>query len=166
MGKDFLTITGFLFFLNFAYVLTPMPPSVIAFPKERLVFVKEVNSKLYSVLTFFLSRNMIEMPLLLITPMIQSIIMYWMVGLTNNASNFFSFYLTLFAISFAGSSIGLIIGSFINEIRTVPIVVHMGVLPFIAFSGYLKNTQDLSPYFSWLQYLSPVKYGFISLVRN
>lgn len=40
------------------------------------------------------------------------------------------------------------------------------VLPFILFSGFFKNTGNLSSWIGWIQYISPIKYTFIAYVEN
>lgn len=39
-------------------------------------------------------------------------------------------------------------------------------VPFIVFSGFYANSDDMWPGLSWLEYISPFKYGFSSHVRN
>lgn len=40
------------------------------------------------------------------------------------------------------------------------------LLPVILFSGFFKNRNDLPKWIGWLEYISPVKYGFIAFVKN
>ncbi len=45
-------------------------PTVISFPVERAVFLREENSKLYTTSAYFTGKSIIEVPLLLVIPII------------------------------------------------------------------------------------------------
>jgi len=60
-------------------------PVALVFPLERLVFQKEENAKMYNVFSYFISRNIIEIPYLIISPAFYIVIVYWMVGLSSTA---------------------------------------------------------------------------------
>jgi ABC-type multidrug transport system permease subunit len=89
-----------------------------------------------------------------------------MVGLASTAEQFFVHYLVLFLMVFAGSSLGLLLGSIIMDSKSVSSTVPVILLPVILFSGFFKNREDLPGWISWLEYISPNKYGFIGLVEN
>lgn len=89
-----------------------------------------------------------------------------MIGLSNTAGQFFTFYLILFLLGFAGSSAGLLLGSIITDPKIVSTLISIVFLPVMVFSGFYKNTGDLPQWISWIQYFSPMKYGFIGLVDN
>jgi len=52
-------LTGFIFFHNIAMFMSALSPITLVFPTERPVFLKEENSRLYGVVNYFLSRNII-----------------------------------------------------------------------------------------------------------
>lgn len=92
LGKDDYTvkkywsgISGCLFELNISFLMSSLGPTALTFPVERAVFLKEENSRLYGVLPYFLSRSAIEIPYLILMPMIYVLIFYWMVGLSSTA---------------------------------------------------------------------------------
>ena len=37
-------------------------------------------------------------------------------------------------------------------------------MPATSFGGFFANLSQMSPYVSWLQYLSPVRYGFEAML--
>ena len=98
---------------------------------------------------------------MIVVPLINTIILYFMIGLAQTAKQFFIFYLNYFLISFAGASLGLLIGSAILDAKSVAAVVPIILLPFILFSGFFKNNSDIPMWIGWIQYISPIKYGFI-----
>lgn len=162
----FNSLKGFFFFLTMMALMMSLTSITLVFPRERVVFLKEEGSKLYSTFTFFLSRNIIELPFLILIPMVLTLILYWMVGLEETAEQFFVFYFAVFLINFAGSSLGLFLGSVAKDAKLVVLLVPICVLPFVLFSGFFKNREDLPVWLGWLEYLSPIKYGYIVLIRN
>lgn len=52
-------ITGYLFFVSMDLFMQAMMPVTITFPLERIVFLKEENSRMYTLSQYFLSRNII-----------------------------------------------------------------------------------------------------------
>ena len=53
---------------------------------------------MYSVGAYYLAKIAIEIPVMLLTPMLYSVIVYFGVGTTITASQFFLFYCTLVLI--------------------------------------------------------------------
>jgi len=89
-----------------------------------------------------------------------------MIGLANTAGKFFIFMPTYILLGFAGSSLGLLIGSVILDAKSVASVVPIILIPIILFSGFLKYRNDIPHWIGWLEYIPPVKYGFIAFTRN
>ncbi len=113
-----------------------------------------------------MSRNFIEIPYLLIMPFCFNLVFYWMIGLASTAEQFWLFYLVTFLINLCGNSLGLLLGSVITDQKSVSGSIPLILLPLILFSGYFKNTDTLSDWIGWIQYISPLKYGFISMTKN
>ena len=160
------SLTGYLFFISISTMMMALNPMSLVFPKERDVFLKEEGAKLYSTSTYFLSRNIIEIPVAVIFPMIQALIVYWFVGLNSTVQQFFIFYLIAYLLAFNGASLGLMLGSMILDQKSVAVVTPIVLLPVILFSGFFKNTGNLTEWAGWIQYISPIKYSFLAFVEN
>jgi ABC-type multidrug transport system permease subunit len=147
-------------------MMLSLAPVELVFPTERSVFLKEEGSKLYSVTAYFFSRNIIEVPYSIIFPLLQALIMYWFVGLSSTATQFFTFYLICYLIGFAGMSLGLMLGSMATDAKSVSVLTPVIMLPFFLFSGLFKNTGNLPAWIGWIQYISPIKYTFSAFLQN
>ena len=75
-------------------------------------------------------------------------------------------YFITFLINLCGNSLGLLLGSIIQDAQAVSAAVPIVLLPFVLFSGLFKNTGNLPDWLGWIQYVSPLKYGYIALVTN
>ena len=165
-NTDFISLIGFFFFMIMVNFMTSLSPVTLVFPRDRQVFLKEESAKLYNTVTFFLSRILIELPFLILVPLIYALVLYWMVGLESSAEIFFTFALGMFLASLAGSSFGLLLGSTASDPKVVAALNPVLIIPFVLFSGYFKNREDLPVWLGWVEYISPMKYSFIIFVRN
>lgn len=65
-----------------------------------------------------------------------------------------------------GASLGILVSCIFNDIAIAISVMPMVILPLMVFSGFFVNSNAIPPYFNWIQYLSPMRYSFIALVKN
>lgn len=137
---NWTTISGYFFFISLDILFQAMMPLALVFPTERSVFLKEENSKMYGVIPYFISRNIVDIPFLFILPAIYSLVTYWMVGLSSTFEQFFTMYFILMLMSFVGSSIGLLAGSFLQDEKGITEMIPIFLLPLIIISGYFKNS--------------------------
>jgi ABC-type multidrug transport system permease subunit len=87
-----------------------------------------------------------------------------MAYLSQTVGQFFFFLLTYILIHIAGSSIGILIGTLVLDVKSVAAFVPIVILPLVLFSGYFVNRETLPIWIGWLEYISPIKYGFICFV--
>lgn len=87
-GKKDLTVlgewnyfAGCLFFISINAFTTSLSPITITFPIERPIFLKEQDSKMYSVWDYSIARFLMDLPELTLVPLINCIILYFMIGL-------------------------------------------------------------------------------------
>ena len=66
-----------------------------------------------------------------------------MVDLAGTATQFFTHWLIFSLMAFAGSAVGLLIGSVIMDAKTVSTAVPIFMQPLFLFSGLFKNRADL-----------------------
>lgn len=164
--NNWRALTGFCFFQSLAIPITALAAVAINFPMQRGVFLKEEGSRLYSTFAYFLSRNIIELPYAIIFPLFQTLIIYWYVNLSSTATQFFQYYFTSYLLTLNGIALGLMVGSFATDAKSVSLIAMLVFLPLFLFSGYYKNTGNLSSWIGWVQYISPFKYGYAAFLQN
>jgi ATP-binding cassette subfamily G (WHITE) protein 2 (SNQ2) len=121
---------------------------------------------MYTLNQYFLSRNIIEIPYILLIPFLFLLISYWMVGLANTAEQFFTMYFIILMMSFAATSAGMFAGSIITDPRSFSNIVTFVTTPLLAFSGFFKNYNTMPKWIGWVRFLSPFNYSFTALVGN
>ena len=81
--------------------------SLLTFQLEREVFLREQANSLYSPYAYFLAKNAVEVPISIIAPLLQLIIIYWGVGYMN----FFQIFIVMLLLCQTGMGVGLLISS-------------------------------------------------------
>ena len=87
-------------------------PTLIVFPEERPVFVREYSTNHYSVLSYFVSRLMLEAYLTAIQILLLSLFTKFLIEFQQD---FFWLYLTLFALAMSSTAIAMVIGSSVDD---------------------------------------------------
>jgi ABC-type multidrug transport system permease subunit len=121
---------------------------------------------MYGIGQYFLAKNITELPELLLIPLINVSIYYFMIGLGPTGQQFFSHYLISVLMGLNGSSLGLFLGSVVLDAKSVSAVMPIVLLPVILFSGFFKNRNELPVWIGWLEYISPNKYSFTAYMNN
>lgn len=94
-GADQDEAAGLLFFISVFWAFFPVFTAIFTFPQERAMLAKERSVDMYKLSAYLIARNMSDLPLDLLLPVIFLLVIYFMVGLT---MNFSAFSLTLLSI--------------------------------------------------------------------
>lgn len=103
-----------------------------------------------------------EIPVLLLAQIIFSIIVYFGIGLYANVWAFTRFTFTVILLGFSASSFGQFLSVLFNRPETAVAASPIIMLPLIVLGGFLVNSGTTAAWIAWLQYISPVRYGFES----
>ena len=98
--------------------------------------------------------------------MLYCLIVYFKIGTTHTAPQFFYFYLTAMLIAQFAASLGYFISTIFNSEETAVQVAPMIVLPLVLFAGFFTNIASYPGWVMWIQYLSPMRYGLEAFVQN
>ena len=80
MGNDITQthdVTSSLFFTCIAQLSLYEFATVMEFQKERSVFIREYASNLYGVFPYYMSKIALELPLLLLLPLLENSLTFW-----------------------------------------------------------------------------------------
>lgn len=107
---------------------------------------------------YYMSKLMIEMPVLILTPIVMLTITYWIIGFKNTAQSYFMAYFALFMLVQCASAIGMTVSSFAPNLVVATTIAPAFVLPMVLFGGLLVNTSTVFSWLAWIQWISPVRY--------
>ena len=140
--------------------------SILSFPEQRTMMLRERKAKLYSTLPAFASWMLVDMMQIIVWSMVYAIIAYSMVGFRSGADHFFIFFVFVSLDKIIASSIACMICSFTSSISVpttvLPVILELSRL----FGGFFLPPALLPTYFSWLDALSYIKYAYVGAVLN
>ncbi|XP_035721427.1 ATP-binding cassette sub-family G member 4-like isoform X3 [Vespa mandarinia] len=158
-GAKVLSNLGFLFFNMLFLMYTSMTITILSFPLELPVLLKENFNRWYSLKAYYLAITLSDIPFQTIFCIIYVTIVYFLTSQPAEMMRFSMFLSACLLISFVAQSVGLVVGAAMNVQNGVFLAPVMSV-PFLLFSGFFVSFDAIPVYLRWITYLSYIRYGF------
>ncbi|KAJ2007952.1 hypothetical protein GGI04_001324 [Coemansia thaxteri] len=158
--------SGAIFFTCVTQFLLTILAVINVFTGERLVFFREWQASYYGLPSYFVAKNIVELPIQIISPILYSSTCYWLLGFRQDGVKFVVFTVAAMALSLCGFSCGLFLGASFKGLSTVLAALPVMFLPFLLFGGLLVNTGNSTVWLQWIQWASPIKYGYSAMMKN
>jgi ABC-type multidrug transport system permease subunit len=138
--------------------------SLLAFPEERPVFLREYSTDHYAVFTYFLSRLTMEAFVTFIQILLTVFITYLMVGFQ---SSFGILLAICYALAMTSTALAVLLGCAVEDPKLGQEMLPILFVPQMLFAGFFV-TPDLIPvWLRWAQYLCSLTYSVrLSLVEE
>ncbi|KAG0728523.1 Protein white [Chionoecetes opilio] len=159
-------ISGVLFVFVTNMSFANMFPVVTTFSAEMPLFLREHWNGLYRTDVYFLTRNLVELPLYIISPFGFVCITYYMIGLRPEPEHFFLTSLIIILVANTAVSYGYMISCIAKNYQTALVLSTPLTFPLLLFGGFYMKPGTIPPYLDWLSYLSWFKYSFEALTIN
>ena len=159
-------LNGAMFFSITTLTFNSITGSLFIFPAEFPVFIKEHKLGMYRTDVYFLSKTLAELPWYVLSPTIYVLIMYWMVGLHNNAATFFTFYALVLLTANCALSFGYFISCMSPSVQVATGIGPPLIMPFMLFGGFFIKDRSIPEYFIPLKWISWFKYAFECVIIN
>ncbi|XP_068660263.1 ABC transporter G family member 22-like [Aristolochia californica] len=143
---------GLLFFISVFWGFFPVFTAIFTFPQEKAMLTKERSVDMYRLSAYFMARNMSDLPLDLILPIVFMLIVYFMAGLKQSIDAFFLSMLIVLLSIVAAQGLGLAIGAAFMDIMKATTLASVTVMTFMLAGGYF--VQRIPPFISWIRNLS------------
>lgn len=135
--------------------------TILVFQAERPVFLRENANQMYSISSYYISKNMIELPTSVMIPLIQLALIYWGIGFRSDnwIPEFFQMWLIGILLVQCAISYGYLISSSVERMEAATAVAPLVTMPVILFGGLFVNSDSFPPWLGWVKYTSPVYYA-------
>uniref|UniRef100_A0A7E4V193 ABC transporter domain-containing protein n=1 Tax=Panagrellus redivivus TaxID=6233 RepID=A0A7E4V193_PANRE len=135
-------------------------------PNDFPVVAREHHDGIYPVGIYYTAKILSYLPLFTLDGMIMLSISYFMVGFDRNILSFLRTIVTGVLIEWSAASMGLMISA-ASPSYAIAVSISGPLLTMFSLTGGLfTNVGKMSPYVSWVQYLSWFRYGYESFVIN
>ena len=88
--RKLFELTSSIYFHSFTVLFFSMFATLLEFQKEGQIFAKEYQSNMYGTFVYYISKLVIEMPILIVMPLVETLAIFWVIGYNEEA--FWQFY--------------------------------------------------------------------------
>ncbi|GMM33517.1 hypothetical protein DASC09_008420 [Saccharomycopsis crataegensis] len=154
---------GVLFFAVLYYSLAGMALTSNSFAK-RPILLKQRGYSFCHPSTEFFSSFIVDQAFKLIGITGFCIIVFFLSGLKRAPGNFFVFYLFTILTSATMNSLFQFVALMSPNISVANPFAGLIILSAVQYSSYMIQLPSMQPWFKWISYINPVRYGFESML--
>lgn len=155
---------GGLIVVSLTNMVSTALPSLIQFPEERPVFLREYSTNHYSVAAYFVSRLTMEAVVTGVQVMLSSILTYFMISYPGN---FGLYFLSMYLLAMTSTALGVMAACSVEDPGVAMEFMPAIIVPQIIFAGFFVTPSLIPVWLRWLRYLFPLTYVIrIVLVEN
>eukprot|EP00607_Mallomonas_marina_P009057 CAMPEP_0182417344 /NCGR_PEP_ID=MMETSP1167-20130531/1787_1 /TAXON_ID=2988 /ORGANISM="Mallomonas Sp, Strain CCMP3275" /LENGTH=513 /DNA_ID=CAMNT_0024590819 /DNA_START=288 /DNA_END=1826 /DNA_ORIENTATION=- len=136
-------------------------PTMLSFPFERPIFMREYSTGTYGILSYVLSKAVIELPQAFLQCLIQFILSYFMMGLNGD---FMLMVVVSWGLGICSSSMAILLGCLVSDVKDVTEMAPLLYVPQLLFAGFFIKTSQIPIFLRWAQYLCGLKYAMNLLI--
>ncbi|ATZ56223.1 BcatrB [Botrytis cinerea B05.10] len=132
----------------------------------RPVLAKHKAFAFYHPAAFCIAQIAADIPVLLVQVSHFSLVMYFMVGLRQDAGAFFTYWILIFAATMCMTALFRAVGAGFSTFDAASKVSGFLVSALIMYTGYMIQKPDMHPWFVWIYWIDPLAYGFSAILAN
>ncbi|XP_073989553.1 ATP-binding cassette sub-family G member 4 isoform X2 [Rhodnius prolixus] len=166
-GARVLDNYNLLFSILIHHAMSTMMLTILTFPMEMSILIKEHFNRWYSLKSYYVMVNIVDIPVATACCIMFTAIVYLMTGQPLDWNRFIVFMVLSLLVVYIAQSIGYIVGAVFNSVVNGTFAGPILIVPMMMFSGFGVNFRDIPGYLSWGTHLSFLRYsleGFVGAI--
>ncbi|TFK38227.1 pleiotropic drug resistance ABC transporter [Crucibulum laeve] len=156
---------GVLFFALLFSALSSMA-EIPALFTQRPIILRQYQAAMYHPFIEAVALTLVDIPITLISLILFSVIVYFIVGLQASASQFFVFYLLLFTMSIVMKAWFRAVAAGLKSEASAQSIAGVILLGLIIYTGYTIPERSMIGALKWISFINPLRYGFEAVLAN
>jgi len=141
--------------------------AAMQFPSETPLFLKESKQRIYSTISYYLSKSLADLPMQFLPLLVYCLMIYWVIPFNDyDASKFFIFYFVLVLLQVSAIGLGYILGCMVKTETVALAIVPIFMQPMMLYSGLFPSVNHYPEGFFWIQYISCMRWAVEALCAN
>lgn len=140
--------------------------ALLTFPQERALFNRESANGLYSPSSYFIAKNLADLPLQLFPNFVLSTIYYFMIGLGGTVQQYIVYFIVCSGVTFAAYGFGYLVSAASPRMEIAVLAAPFVLVIWLTIAGFFLRDTQIPAWIGWFSYFSFYKWGFFSLVTN
>ena len=168
LGNDAASVAQRLGFFAFSlsFLLSSTVDALPMFLQERRVLMKEASRGMYRVSSYIISNAVVFSLFLVVSSLLFSAPVYWLVGLNPSAGAFFFFSFIVLLIFLMATSVVLFLGAVSPNFMLGNSLLCLFLGVFFLFSGYFIPKESIPWYWIYMYYVSIYRYPLDAMLIN
>nr|CAH7717704.1 unnamed protein product [Callosobruchus chinensis] len=162
-GSKTLGNYNLLFSILMHHMMSTMMLTILTFPTEMSILIKEHFNRWYSLKMYYLSVTLVDLPLSTVCCFLFTIILYTMTSQPMELLRFCMFFIISLLVVFVANGFGLSIGAYFSVVNGTFLGPILSI-PMMMFAGFGVRLCDLPRYMYWGSYVSYLRYGLEGIV--
>jgi hypothetical protein len=147
---------GALTMVSISTMIASAQPTLLHFPFERPLFLREYSTGTYGATSYFLSKAFIEVPLVFV----QTVVAWSLVwNIIEFQGSFILMVVTSWGLGISAASLGVLIGCLVPDVKKAAEMMPLLFIPQILFAGFFIRIELIPAFLRWAQYLCSLKYA-------
>ncbi|KAI8971933.1 ABC-2 type transporter-domain-containing protein [Mycotypha africana] len=139
---------------------------LVNFLMGRPILEKHKQYALYRPSAFYIAQVIMDIPYALVQVLLFEICVYFMMGLNLTAGRFFTFFITLFFVNMCMNGFFRMFGAIASSFFFATQISGITLIAIITYCGYVIPYGDMHPWLYWIYWISPIAYGYKTLLVN
>ncbi|KAG8231350.1 hypothetical protein J437_LFUL012260 [Ladona fulva] len=157
-GSRVLDNYNLLFSILVHHMITSMMLTILTFPMEMSILLKEHFNRWYSLKSYYVAITITDLPVATIGCVVFTALVYFMSAQPAEVVRFSMFAGISLLVVFVAQSFGLMIGAVFSVVNGTFLGPVLSI-PMMMFAGFGVAIRDMPEYLRWGSYISYLRYG-------